>query len=538
MAKDNNKEGLFWTPLGGNNIDQFSGNCHYYNVVTSDKEGKSQDDGVIIDLGIFDNYDGLGKDKAEAAFADVRDLIKEKKAGAILLTHAHIDHIGAVAEYVKLGYDLPPIYAGSFTISMLKRSFADKKIPLKKWPKIEKIDAGSKIKIGKMSLEAVSVSHSVPDAFGFFIKTEKGNMFHTGDFKVDQTTKLGKGSDLKRLEEIGKEGVDAMVADATTVFQKGYAREEEKIEKAYFELIKKAEGRQVIVAASGGHMERYASIFRAGGSCGRTVVNAGTPYQISHLRGLKKAGYDITFGGKLSLCDVKSLKAKTTSSDKKMIVTSGSYRESSYLDKALAGKKAPFEVEKNALILVESRHVSDEMRKNAAKFGAEIITSQDFENISGSGHAQKEDMLVFANLTKAKMIAPTHCHQDRGQSFVETMTAAGFNVSSVPLNGMTFKLTDKGLELYEVKTPNWVISNKKEGSKWEAEEAVVEQKPSRGKGGVPFRRTERSAEANVENRDEHLSNVKKVIEAYKTKVKKGQAKKAVVAEAIKKQMGR
>ena len=128
MVKDEkNKDGLFWTPLGGNNIDDFSGNCHY------DKDGNAQNDAIIVDIGIYDNHkSAAGGEKSEAAVPDVRSLLKEKKAKAVLLTHAHIDHIGGISEYVKMGYEMPPIYAGKFTKEMLKRSFADKKIPYNK----------------------------------------------------------------------------------------------------------------------------------------------------------------------------------------------------------------------------------------------------------------------------------------------------------------------------------------------------------------------------------------------------------------------
>ena len=530
MAKDNNNnKGLFWTPLGGNNIDQFSGNCHYYNAVTEDKDGLVQKNGVIVDLGLFDNHDGIAEVKSETAFADVRAILKEKKADAVLLTHAHIDHIGAVAEYVRLGYEMPPIYAGKFTIAMLKRSFADKNIPYNKWPQIKEIDKGAKLKIGGMDIEAVSVSHSVPDAFAFYIKTNEGKMFHTGDFKIDQTVNLGKGTDLKRIAEIGKEGVDAMVADATTVFVEGYAREEAKIEDAYTKLVKEAAGRQVIVAASGGHMERYTSIFKAAANNDRTVINAGTPYQVSHLRGLKTAGYDITLGGKIKFVSVKNKEAAKIKPENAMIVTSGSLRESSYLEDALAGREAPFKVEKNALVIVESRHIPEAMIANAKKLGVQIITSGDFQDIAGSGHAQKSDMVDLANLAKPKMIAPTHCHQDRGKEFAETLTKEGFNIAPIPLNGMTFKITSNGFELDSYKKANWVIANTIPDSKWKAQEFVVEQKPSKGRGGVPHRKSEENV-----NR---FDNAKRIIAEYKTK-KKQRVKVKQITDFVKKQLGR
>lgn len=188
----------------------------------------------------------------------------------LVVTHAHEDHIGAIAQlWPQLGV---PVYGTRFSLGLLEArrlsEFNAPKIPLRE------VKQGGVLKLGPFSIEFVPVSHSIPEANALAIRTPAGTVLHTGDWKLDATPVVGRPTDVERLKAIGAEGVLAMVCDSTNVVRAGSSPSEADVSKTLAELIASAPNR-VCVTAFASNVARIRSVAEAAAACGREVVVVG-----------------------------------------------------------------------------------------------------------------------------------------------------------------------------------------------------------------------------------------------------------------------
>jgi ribonuclease J len=497
-AKDNYKKtddsSIYWEPVGGNNIDQMSGNCHIYTCPQKGENGEVVERSIIVDLGRFDNFEAIGVEGAEAAVPDLRNVLQKKgekknpnAAQGVFITHSHTDHMQGIIHYIEMGYELPTIYAGKYSVSMIKQALAAANVPINDWPKFRKIDAGKVKKIAGMRVEAVAMSHSVIDNFGFHIKSQDTSILHTGDWKIDQTVGMGKATDLKRLREIGKSGVDLMVSDNTTAMLDGVAKPEKEIEETYDEIFARAGDKKVVVAIGGGHLNRFATIANAAKKVGKKLVFAGTKYQKNHIQGFRQAGYDFK---KETGCecyysdDEGSRKLKES---EKVYITTGNYGEADNpLRDALKGERSDFSVDKKTLVIVETRRELEDIFHLVRKMGADLVTGKDYEGIIGSGHALFDDFKKMCSVVKPKNIMSTHCTRDGAKNLAKKAMKRGIYVHpTAPFNGNVFKVKSGGnIELVFEKAPCW-IGVKSNGEKKTG--IPVVQIPTKGRGNWPMK---------------------------------------------------
>jgi ribonuclease J len=202
---------------------------------------------------------------------DVGFITAEKqRLHGIVLTHAHEDHLGAVA---WLWPQLEcPVYCTPFAAQILalklKEAGLDEQVPVKVMP------VGSRFTLGPFELEFVSVTHSIPEPTALLIETKEGRVLHSGDWKIDRTPVLGQGMDEKRLREIGAKGVDVLICDSTNVLREGFSPSEADVAERIAAIVKQATGR-VAVTTFASHVDRIATSIRAARATGREVVIAG-----------------------------------------------------------------------------------------------------------------------------------------------------------------------------------------------------------------------------------------------------------------------
>ncbi|HEX7944472.1 MAG TPA: ribonuclease J [Phenylobacterium sp.] len=262
MAKKTNDDELIFLPLGGSNEIGMNFNLYGYGPAHDRKW-------IVVDLGVtFGDQTTPG---VEVILPDPEFI--EKHAHRILgivLTHAHEDHIGAVAWlWPRLK---APVYATPFTAFILREKLRE--ADLLDEVQITEVPLGGSIELGPFKMDLITLTHSIPEPNGLAIKTPLGTILHTGDWKIDPDPLLGGVTDSDYIRRLGDEGVLAMVCDSTNVFVDGHAGSEADVRKTLIPLIGQFKGR-VAVACFASNVARMDSVIRAAEANGRRVCLVG-----------------------------------------------------------------------------------------------------------------------------------------------------------------------------------------------------------------------------------------------------------------------
>jgi Predicted hydrolase of the metallo-beta-lactamase superfamily len=262
MPHNDAADELVFLPLGGSNEIGMNFNLYGFGPPHDRKW-------IVVDLGVtFGDQTTPG---VEVILPDP-EFIEEyaDRILGIVLTHAHEDHIGAVAWlWPRLK---APIYATPFTAFILREKLRE--ADLLEEAQITEVPLGGKIELGPFSLELITLTHSIPEPNGLAIRTPLGTVLHTGDWKIDPDPLLGGPTDIDRIRQLGDEGVLAMVCDSTNVFQDGHAGSEADVRAALTPLISGMKGK-VAVACFASNVARMDSVIRAAEAAGRRVCLVG-----------------------------------------------------------------------------------------------------------------------------------------------------------------------------------------------------------------------------------------------------------------------
>ena len=231
----------------------------------------STDDGSqVVDTGLmFPTAEMLGIDLVLPDFSMLRERAEDIEA--IVLTHGHEDHVGALP-YVLREIGMPPkIYGGLLTIGMVRSKLDEHK--LREAP-LEELPAGKRIELGPFGIEMVHMSHSIPDACAVALTTEVGTVLITGDYKFDQTPVDGNPADVSRLAELGREGILCLCGDSTNADRPGIAPSESSVGPALLEVFGRCEGR-IIVTSFASNIHRVQQAIDAAAQLDRKVALVG-----------------------------------------------------------------------------------------------------------------------------------------------------------------------------------------------------------------------------------------------------------------------
>src|SRR4051812_45178980 len=224
---------------------------------------------IMVDLGLTfadPTYPGIDLILPELEFIENQ----EERLAAIILTHGHEDHIGALpylAEELKA-----PLYATPFTAGLIAGKLEEE--GLTGHVKLNVVQRGGSIEIGPFRITFVALSHSIPEGNGLLIETPFGNVFHTGDWKIDETPVIGEAPSTEALRAIGDQGVLALVCDSTNVFQDRPSGSEESVHAGLLAQVSGASGR-VLVTTFASNAARLQTIGRVATESGRRVCVAG-----------------------------------------------------------------------------------------------------------------------------------------------------------------------------------------------------------------------------------------------------------------------
>jgi len=379
-------------PLGG--IGEFGMNCMGI---------RYGDDMIVVDAGMgFPEETPYGVDISIPNFDFLDEYADDLTA--LILTHGHEDHIGALPYFLKK-FNLP-VYASRFTLAL-----ADKRLSEHRMMDdvlLHRVEANDVTKIGSFEIEYIHASHSLIDCFSLAIKTPVGTIIHTGDYKIDDTPVIGKPYDLKTLKKYGDEGVLLLLGDSTNATVAGRTPSEREVIPAFEEIFAAAEGR-IIVSTFSSSLHRLQVVFDVAHAYDRKVCVLGRSMlknvEIASDLGLLAVPHNtlIELGASRSL-------------DKDQIVylVTGSQGESrAALWNMASGSYKGLGIEKGDTVILSARIIPGNDRAISRligeiyKHGGNIIEEKR-RLIHVSGHASQEDIKIMVETARPKYVVPVH----------------------------------------------------------------------------------------------------------------------------------
>ena len=404
------------------------------------------DDAFIIDCGMsFPDEDLLGVDVVLPDFAYALK-IKDKLRG-IFITHGHEDHIGALPYFLK-ELNLP-VYAGRLTVALIDLKLKEHGLSGK--VKLHVVEPGGVIHVGKnLTVEFVTVNHSIPDATALAIKTPQGYIIHTGDFKIDCTPVRGPMIDLARFGELGNAGVLALLADSTNAERPGYTPSERVVGESFANLFRKAEKKRIIVATFSSNLNRIQQIMTASARDGRKVAVSGRS-MLNFVTIAQELGYlHVPEGLLIDLDEINHYPKENIT-----LITTGSQGEPmSALSRMAFSDHRKVEVGPDDYIIISATpipgnektvgKVIDELMKR----GCEVVYEKMYD-VHVSGHACQEELKIIHGLTRPKFFIPVHGEQKHLMKHAALARSMGMPAQNVLITdiGQTIELTADKMEV-------------------------------------------------------------------------------------------
>ena len=402
------------------------------NMTVFEYEGKL----LIVDCGVlFPEESQPGIDLILPDFTYIRERLDD--VVAVVLTHGHEDHIGAVPYLLRERSDIP-IVGSKLTLAFTEAKLKERRITA---PQVE-VKAGMRQKFGSFDLEFVAVNHSIPDALAVAIRTPAGLVLATGDFKMDQLPLDGRITDLATFAKLGEEGVDLFMVDSTNADVPGFTTAERDISPVLDRVIRQTE-RRVIVASFASHVHRVQQVIDVAESHGRKVVLVGR----SMVRNMKLAedlGYLKVPAG--LIVEVKDLK---NYGDKVVMICTGSQGEPLAALSRMANGDHEIQVGKGDTVILASSLIPGNENpvfrviNELTRFGANVVHKGN-AMVHVSGHAAAGELLYCYNIVKPKNVMPIHgeWRHLRANAELAIKTGVPRTKTLVVENGIVVDLTD------------------------------------------------------------------------------------------------
>ena len=377
------------------------------------------------------------------------------KVHAIVLTHAHEDHIGALPFLLR--EIQVPIYATAFTLGIVRHKLEEH--DLTGLAELYEISPRDSLRIGPFELEFISVCHSVVDGVGLAIKTPIGNVIHTGDFKIDHTSPEGLRTDVNRFAQWGETGVLALLSDSTNIEKEGYTISTEQIGAKLAQLAANCAGR-IIVSLFASNITRIQQIVDIAAGQGRKVIFNGRSIELS-VRIAKELGF-LKFPTDMEI-EVEDLD-DLPDNEIVMVMTGSQGEPMSALTRMAVGTHKQITIKPADTILLSSKFIPGNEKaianiiNNLYRRGANVI----YEKISAihvSGHAFREELKLMMNLVKPKYFIPIHGeyrHLILHSRLAQQVGIPAKNVL-VAQNGNIIEFSKRGVRLNEMVTTGKVL---------------------------------------------------------------------------------
>ena len=389
------KEKLIFCPLGGSG--EIGGNMNLYAYGKEDNQKW-----IIVDMGVSfadDSVPGVDLIMPDAGFI----IDKKDDLLGIVLTHAHEDHIGAVAHiWPNLNCK---IYATPFTAALILEKFKEKKIDISAYLNV--VPLNSKIKLGAFEIDFITLTHSILEPNGLSIKTPLGTILHTGDWKIDPNPLIGGQIDEKKLKSIGENGVSAMICDSTNIFSPGRAGSESEVRDSLLRIMEIKTNR-ILVTSFASNVARMESIFYCAKKTGRNICLVGRSMQRIY-KAAKKCGY---LKGLIEPLEPRD--AKKVSKNKILYLATESQGEPmGAMNRIINGIHPDVFMETGDCIIFSSKIIPGNEKKlysiqNLIVKNKMEIISEENAFVHVSGHPNRDDLKDMYNWVKPQCVIPVH----------------------------------------------------------------------------------------------------------------------------------
>jgi ribonuclease J len=397
---------------------------------------------VVVDTGLmFPTSEMLGIDLVLPDFSYLRERAGDIEA--IVLTHGHEDHVGALP-YVLREVGMPEVvYGGSLTIGLVRSKLEEHKI---RDAPLEVLQTGERVEAGPFSLETIHMSHSIPDSSAVAVGTDLGKVLITGDYKFDQTPVDGEPADVSRLAELGREGVVCLFGDSTNADRRGTAPSESTVGPALLEAFARCRGR-IVVTCFASNVHRVQQVIDAAAELDRKVALVG--------RSMRKNFNIASNLGHASAPDGLLIPPKEIQDfpDERVVALStGSQGEPlSALRRMAHGDHPDIELHSGDTVIFSATPIPGNERSvnetidRIFQIGASVLTTSDAP-IHASGHGWQEELKLMLNLTRPRFVFPAHGDHRRLHLHAQLAEAVGTPPERIfkGRNGLALEIHDHG----------------------------------------------------------------------------------------------
>ncbi len=402
---------------------------------------------VVVDVGLrFPTTDMLGIDLVLPDFSYLRERADDIEA--VVVTHGHEDHLGALPWVLRELDPWPQIYGGRLTVAMARSKLDEhnlREVPM------EDLKPGDRLSLGPFTIELVHMTHSIPDSAAVAVGTELGTVLVTGDYKFDNTPVDGIAADVSRLAELGREGVLVLCGDSTNADRAGYSPSERGVGPHLQEVFSRAPGR-IVVTSFASNIHRVQQVIDAAAALGRKVSLVG--------RSMRK---NVNIGRSLGHIElpegilVQPAEVEDWPDEKIVVISTGSQGEPlSALRRMAHNDHRMIKLHRGDTVVFSATPIPGNERSvgetvdRLYHIGCNVITPREAP-IHASGHGYAEELKLMLNLLKPRYVLPIHGDFKRIQLHAELAAAVGVDPEAVfrGENGLPLEIDSSGARFGE-----------------------------------------------------------------------------------------